>query len=205
LALGCLAGRRRWLALALVAALAVRAHAEEPEADDRPPTPLEIAELHDANDPGPRLGFALSLGLSLDRTAVAGSLGARFRITPRWLVGADAEWNPWVVTHPLGTRAGVFNAYGTLIRRYPMRFERMNLRTSLHVGMSVLLFDLYGARKGSVGPYVGIAPLGIDFALGHGWKLVFDPLDLEIPIPHVTGVPLYYQQYRIVIGLQHGS
>ena len=223
--------RRALGACLLLAALAGRSHADEPngwapvapaapatpaapavpnadadaDADDRPPTPLEIAELHDAKDPGPRLGFAASLGLSIDRTALAASLGARFRLSPRWLVGADVEWNPWLVLHPLGTRPGVFNAYATAIRRYPMRLERVNLRTTVHLGMSMLLFDLYGARQGSIGPYLGISPLGIDVALGRGWKLIFDPLDLEIPAPHVTGVPLYYEQYRLVVGLQYGA
>ena len=109
------------------------------------------------------------------------------------------------MTHPELVRPGAFNAYATVIWRYPMRLERVNLRSSVHVGVSVLLFDLYGARAGSVGPYFGIAPLGIDVDLGRAWKLVVDPLDLEIPVPHVTGVPLYYEQFRFLLGFQYGA
>ena len=179
--------------------------ADEPDPDDVPLTPVEIAWLHLTKTPGPRLGIAAAMAASLDRTAVAGSVAGRFRVSSRWLVGADLEWNPWITTHPGLVRAGVFNAYATLIRRFPMRLERVNLRTSMHAGVSVLLFDLYGARQGSFGPYVGIAPLGIDVDLGHFWKLVVDPLDLEIPIPHVTGVPLYYEQFRLMVGFQYGA
>jgi hypothetical protein len=154
---------------------------------------------------GPRYGLAAMVGGSLDRSAVMGSIGGRYRLSTRWLVGADVEWNPWIATYPLGARWGVLNVYGTVIRRYPMRFERVSLRTTLRAGASFLLFDLYGAREGSVGPYLGIAPLGIDVQIGRGWKLVFDPLSLEIPVPHVTGVPLYYEQFRLSFGLQYGA
>jgi hypothetical protein len=193
------------IALAMLTVPAGGALAEELDTDDIPLTVGELAALRDVRASGPRLGVAFSVAGSLDRSAAAGSLGGRFRLSSRWLVGADIEWNPWIATYPLAAHAGVFNAYGTLIRRYPMRFERVNLRTTLHAGLSVLLFDLYGARAGSVGPYVGIAPLGIDVHLRRGWKLVFDPLGLEIPIPHLTGVPLYYEQFRLTIGLQYGG
>ena len=48
-------------------------------------------------------------------------------------------------------RAGVFNAYGTVILRVPLSYERFNLRTTANLGMSRLLIDLYGAPKGSTG------------------------------------------------------
>lgn len=199
--------RRRWwlIAVVLLALPGSRLWASEVDPDTTPPTTAELAELRDIRASGPRFGFAAEVGGSLDRTAGAGSLGARFRINTHWVVGTDVEWNPWVVTYPFGIRAGTFNAYATVIRRYPMRFERVNLRTTLHAGMSTLLFNLYGAREGSIGPYFGIAPLGIDIHLGRGWKFVLDPLELEIPIPHVTGVPLYYEQFRFSFGVQYGA
>jgi MYXO-CTERM domain-containing protein len=193
------------IALAMVALSAAGPRAEELDADDVPLTTAELAALRDVRASGPRFGIAASVGGSLDRSAAVGALGGRFRLSSRWVVGADVEWNPWIATYPVAVHAGAFNAYGTLIRRYPMRFERVNLRTTLHVGMSVLLFDVYGARAGSVGPYLGIAPLGIDVHLRRGWKLVLDPLTLDIPIPHLTGVPLYYEQFRLIIGLQYGG
>ena len=35
--------------------------------------------------------------------------------------------------------------------------------------------------------------------------MIFDPLHLEIPIPHLTGAPLFYPQYRLTIGFQYGG
>ena len=50
------------------------------------------------------------------------------------------------------------------IRRYPMAFDRVNLRSSLHLGTSTLLFDVYGAPRYSTGPYAAVSLLGIDYA-----------------------------------------
>jgi hypothetical protein len=182
-----------------------RARADEVDAGDLPLTSAELATLRDVRASGPRLGVSAAVGASLDRSAAAASVGARFRLGSRWLVGADIEWNPWFAAYPLAAHPGALNIYGTLIRRYPMRFERVNLRTTVHLGASALLFDLYGAHEGSVGPYFGITPLGIDIHIRRGWMLVFDPLGLEFPVPHLTGVPLYYEQFRLSIGVQYGG
>jgi hypothetical protein len=102
-------------------------------------------------------------------------------------------------------RAGVAMAYATLIRRFPMRFDRVNLRSSAHLGASTLLFDVYGAPKYSTGPYVAFSPLGIDYDLGKSVRLVVDPVEFAMPVPLLGQLPLYYEQFRFMIGLQVGG
>lgn len=72
-------------------------------------------------------------------------------------------------------------------------------------GMSVRLLDVYGAPRGSVGPFAALSPLGIDVDLGRGWRFVLDPVVLVLPVPHVTGLPFYYPQYRLSAAFQFGS
>jgi hypothetical protein len=86
-----------------------------------------------------------------------------------------------------------------------MTWERVNLRTTLQAGLSTMLFDLYGAPAGSVGPYVGLSVLGLDVDLGRAVRLVFDPALVTLPVPHATGQPFYYLQYRISFGLSFGG
>ena len=152
-----------------------------------------------------KLGFATSFGASIDRAAVAGTVGLRYRLTENWLVGLDAGWIPWITTSPIKERNGVAMAYVTVIRRFPMRFDRVNLRTSAHLGVSTLLFDVYGAPMYSTGPYIALCPLGIDYDLGGAVRLVIDPVEFALPIPLVGQLPLYYEQVRFMVGLQFGS
>ncbi len=155
--------------------------------------------------PPPRFGAYAAVSGAFDHTAFAGAVAGRFRINDHWLVGLDVEWNPWLSLANEEVHAGALNLYATLVHRWPLLGERVNLRTSLHVGASVLLFDLFGAPAGSVGPYFGLGPLGIDVWMGRGFRLVVDPLEISLPVPHLTGVPFFYQQYRFTIGLQFGA
>jgi hypothetical protein len=105
----------------------------------------------------------------------------------------------------MSAHAGVATLAATLIRRFPMRFDRVNLRTSLHAGTSTLLFDVYGAPKYSTGPYVAFSPLGLDYDLGKAVRIVLDPMEMALPVPLLGQLPLYYEQFRFVIGIQIGS
>ena len=100
---------------------------------------------------------------------------------------------------------GATNIYATLIHRYPMKFDRVNLRTSVHLGASVLLFDIYGAPQYSVGAFGSFAPLGIDYDLGNSVRIVIDPVEIAVPMPHIGAIPLYYEQFRLMIGIQVGA
>jgi hypothetical protein len=178
---------------------------KEPGRDVPTPTVTEVAKVREDKELGSRWGFAASAGGSVDRTAVAASLGVRYRIREQWVVGLDAGWNPWVTTSPMTVHAGVATLSGTLIRRFPMKFDRVNLRSSLHLGASTLLFDVYGAPKYSTGPYGAVTPLGLDYDLGGHVRIVWDAIEIALPVPLVGQLPLYYEQFRMMIGVQIGG
>jgi hypothetical protein len=178
---------------------------KEPGRDVPTPTVTEVAKVRADKELGSQWGFAASAGGSIDRTAVAGSLGVRYHIREQWVVGLDAGWNPWVTTSPMTVHAGVATLSGVLIRRFPMKFDRVNLRSSLHLGASTLLFDVYGAPKYSTGPYGAITPLGIDYDLGGHVRIVWDAIEVALPVPLVGQLPLYYEQFRMMIGVQVGG
>ncbi|HMJ11846.1 MAG TPA: hypothetical protein VK524_10560, partial [Polyangiaceae bacterium] len=100
---------------------------------------------------------------------------------------------------------GSTNVYAVGIFRFPLRFQRVNLRSTLQLGISRMNFDLYGVPKGSVGPFVGFNLLGIDVELSRSIYLVVDPAHIALPIPQTTGVPYVYPQYRFTLGFQFGG
>jgi hypothetical protein len=153
-----------------------------------------------------RSPFALygAVGGSIDNPALAFSLGGRYRTGRSWLLGADAEYNPWFAFHTRRFSRGTFNFYGTVIKRFVVN-EELTLRTTGHLGTSVLLFDLVGAPAGSIGPYFGVNFLGLEYELSPGLYLILDPADVALPVPHITGAPLTYLQYRLTLGVQFGA
>lgn len=150
------------------------------------------------------LGLYTSVGAALDNAALVATVGGRYRLNDLWLFGVDAEYNPWYSLDTNQFRLGTLNAYATAIKRYPIN-PCFGLRSSVHVGTSILLFDVIGAPAGSVGLYLGISLLGLDYKLGDQLSLVIDPAQVAVPIPHLTGAPLSYRQYRFMIGLQFGG
>jgi MYXO-CTERM domain-containing protein len=178
---------------------------KEPGRDVKTPTVEEVQAVRKDKKLGSKLGFALNVGGAIARPAAAGAIGVRYRIDERWIIGLDAAWNPWITTSPVKMTAGAFEVYATGIRRFPMRFDRVNLRTSLHVGTSTLLFDVYGAPKRSTGLYLAGCLLGLDYDLGKSLRLVIDPAEMAIAIPHLGDLPLWYEQFRFMIGLQYGA
>jgi MYXO-CTERM domain-containing protein len=178
---------------------------KEPGRDVKTPTVAEVAQVREDKRLGPVWGFAVSLGGSVDRLAGIGRVGVRYRLDEQWLLGLDGEWNPWITTSPMKMRGGALNVSVVGILRFPMKFDRVNLRTTLRAGTSTLLFDVYGAQKWSTGPFLGLSPLGLDIDLGGALRLVLDPAEFSIPIPVVSPLPLYYEQFRFMIGLQYGA
>ena len=170
-------------------------------------TGLAAAEARgeaDSKQPAGRaFGGHLAGAGSFDHGALAAALGARLRVNKHWTFGLDAEWNPWISTEAAQTvRAGVFNAYGTVILRVPLSYERFNLRTTANVGMSRLLIDLYGAPKGTTGIYLGLSPLGIEWEISRRIFLLLDPIGIAVPTPQLSGVPFSYPQYRTTVGVE---
>ncbi len=178
---------------------------KEPGREEATPTIKEVKAVREDKRLGNKWGFAGSIGGSVDKGAGNLTAGLRYRISEKWITGIDAEWNPWITSVPIAAKAGAANLYATLIRRFPMRFDRVNLRTSLHLGVSTLLFDVPGAPKYSTGPYISFAPLGIDYDLGGSVRIVLDPVEIALPVPYVGLIPLYYEQFRLMIGLQIGA
>lgn len=156
-----------------------------------------------AEEGGPWGAYAAGGG-AIDQGAFNASLGGRRLLSPRWIVGADVEWNPWWSVNTRRVRPGTLNAYGTVIRRYDTRDPDWKLRTSLHLGTSTLLFDLFEAPKGTTGPYLGVNFLGLEIDLGKRWVLVVDPADFAVSVPQMKGTPLVYRQYRFTVGIQWG-
>jgi hypothetical protein len=177
----------------------------EPGREVKTPTVTEVAEVREDKKLGSPWGFTAVVGAAVDRPAGAVTIGGRYRITEQWIVGLDAGWNPWVQTSPMTMHAGVATLAGTLIRRFPMRYDRVNLRTSLHLGVSTLLFDVVGAPKYSTGPFGAFSPLGLDYDLGKSVRIVWDPMEIALPVPLLGQLPLYYEQFRFMVGIQIGA
>ena len=225
LALGLIFRRRRLapsvVALSIIAGLAAFAPAlARPAPPDAPPntaTPERVAAEKEAApapttvpvpQPGPAdpsetaWGAYLGISGSVDKPAMAIQLGVRLRLSTHWTIGLDVESNPWIsTTGPTPVRAGTLNTFGTVILRFPLAYENFNLRTTVNLGVSYLLIDLYGAPKGSIGLYGAIYPLGLEWKLSRVFILIINPLGLAIPVPQLQGVPLTYPQYRFSIGL----
>lgn len=209
LGIGLLFRRRRTttsvVALLLVGGslllLAGSARAEDPPGPP-PPTTVPVPEPGPA-DPGEAAwGGYLGISGSVDKPAAAIQLGVRLRLSTNWTIGWDVESNPWIsTTGPTFMRAGTLNTFGTVILRFPLAYQNFNLRTTVHLGISYLLIDLYGAPKGSIGLYGAIYPLGLEWKLSRTFLLIINPLGIAVPVPQLQGVPLSYPQYRFSIGL----
>jgi hypothetical protein len=170
----------------------------------QPPPPTIIP----VKQPGPRDLSAMALGgyvgasASIDKPALAGTLGVRLRVSKQWSFGLDGETNPWLSFTGTAVRAGVINVYGSAMLRFPLAYENFNLRITASLGTSYLLTTLYGAPSGSVGLYGGLSPLGVEWKLSRVFYLIINPLNIALPIPQLKGVPLLYPQYRTSVGLE---
>jgi hypothetical protein len=173
--------------------------------DEHAPPPPKLLPVE---EPGPRDPNAMAWGgfvggsASVSNPAVSGSAGLRLRASRHWSFGLDGEWNPWLAFNGTTARSGVANFYGTAILRIPLAYEDFNLRTTLSLGTSYLLIDLYGAPKGSLGLYGGLSFLGLEWKLSRAFYLIIDPLHVAVPVPQLKGVPLFYPQYRFSLGLE---
>jgi MYXO-CTERM domain-containing protein len=169
-----------------------------------------LAGESDAGAPGkvdkPGAFFArVSIGASYDNAAFSGGLGLRYQFSRPWMIGFDAEWNPYFAITPGELRSGSANLYVSAIRRFQLKHDSVNIRSTVSLGGSMLLFDLVGADKYSLGPFVGISFLGVEWKARRGFYLTIDPTYVAIPIPHLTGVPFMYAQYRFLVGVEFGG
>ena len=166
-------------------------------------SPREAAPRRRASTPDSGSAFALAAkgSLSIDETAAGLALGGRYRASERWAFGIDGEWNPWASIETSRLRPGTFNAYGSAVFRAPVA-HGMALRVTGRLGASWLLFDLYGAPAGSVGPYFGLSLLALELELSRRAALVLEPADVVVTMPHVSGIPLTHRQYRASVAFE---
>jgi hypothetical protein len=146
-------------------------------------------------------GVALNIGAAVDRGAGSVSLGARWNPWRDLGFGLDAEYNPWVSVSGFEVAPGAASLYVPVIWRLK-RFGTWELRSTAYAGASMILFDLVGVDRGTVGLFGGINPLGLALPLGGHAKLVIKPGDVAISAPQLRGIPYYYLQYRFTIGVE---
>jgi len=84
-----------------------------------------------------------------------------------------------------------------------MKLDRVNLRSSLHVGVSTLLFDVYGAPMYSRSVLRAVSAR-IDYDLGRSLRLVVDPVEFAMPI-RSSASSAVLRAIRFVVGLQFGG
>lgn len=167
-----------------------------------PPTVIPVPEPGPLNPHAMAWGAHVGGSASLDHPALAGGAGLRLKATQSWSFGLDGEWNPWLAFNGSTVHAGAVNVYGTAIVRLPLAYENFNLRSSVALGTSYLVSNLYGAPRGSYGIFAGLSFLGIEWKLSRAVLLVVEPLGYVVPAPQLKGVPLLYGQYRFSLGLE---
>jgi len=148
-----------------------------------------------------RFGVVVKGAIGIDNAAWDVGAGLRYDITKAVTIGADAELNPWFSVDSGHQVLGATNVYAVGIYRLDVR-DYLEARFTLAVGISVLNFDTFAARSGSVGPYVAVSPLGIAIRAGSHVRFILDPGEIAIPIPQTTGIPLVYRQHRFSFGVQ---
>ena len=207
--------RRRMLAALLGAGLALSFHASVARADsfatprlDAPVKALQgesDAGAHGKKDSSGAMFGRVALGASYDKPGLSGGLGLRYQAHEMLMLGFDTEWNPWITITPSELHTGALNSYVSVIGRFQLAYAPINIRTTASVGASFLLTDLVGAPAGSVGPFLGLSLLGVEWKLAPGFYLTVDPTYIAFPVPHVTGIPFGYLQYRFQVGLELGG
>jgi hypothetical protein len=146
-------------------------------------------------------GAAFNAGVAFDRGAGAVALGLRWNPWRDLGFGLDAEYNPWVSVSGFDLAAGAVSLYVPVIWRLK-RFGTWELRSTAYAGATMILFDLVGVDRGTVGVFAGINPLGLALPLGAHAKLVIKPGDIAVSAPQLRGIPFYYLQYRFTFGVE---
>jgi hypothetical protein len=71
------------------------------------------------------------------------------------------------------------------------------------LGGSALLSDFYGAPAGSIGVFFAFTPLGLEWKASRLFYVILNPIGIAVPVPHVTGLPFWYPQYRLTLSLEY--
>jgi len=148
-----------------------------------------------------RWHFDARLGGAWDDAAAGAALGISVDYK-KWSFGVFGEWNPFFSFDEVGSvRAGVANGFlATSYRWY--HSDKISLSTRLELGTSVMLFDLLGIDKYTTGIYFGGSLTSVRFPISKGAAFTFDPIHFAAPTPRPFGIPFYYKQYRVTVGLE---
>lgn len=146
-------------------------------------------------------GAAMSVGASFSQGAGAVAAGGRWNPSDTIGLGLDVEYNPWFSISAADTAPGAASLYVPVTWRLK-RFGTWDLRTTAYAGATMILFELVGVDRGTIGAFVGWNPLGLAMPLGPDLKLVIKPGDIAVSAPQLRGIPFYYYQYRFTIGLE---
>jgi hypothetical protein len=208
----CAAARRRRARALLGVLIAVGALSFTGAAHAAPPSKAALADARacdtTALTPTDMAGAwfgRVALGASYEHTALAGGAGLRYAFQQKWMLGFDAEWNPYLALKPQKFRSGSANAYFSIIRRSQLLRATMNIRSSASLGAAMLLSDLVGADRFSVGPFFGLSFLGVEWKAARSFYVTIDPTYIAIPVPSLTGMPFMYVQYRFLVGIEFGG
>jgi len=147
------------------------------------------------------VGFQLSVFGSLDEAGFGGSLGLRFPIGEHFILGVDGEYDSWLSTEAGRLENGAFNGYLTGIIVWAI-FDRVEIRSNIHAGVTVLLSDLYNADRGSVGPFFGVTPISAAVRVTRAVRVVLDPGGIFVEMPRIDpGPPLLRRSHRLMVGI----
>lgn len=197
--------RRRLLGIALGGALIATpsvARAEEEKKVVVAPTPSAVEEIKKEEEHQTLLGMYVAGAGSFSNPGAAAMAGLRLRLGNRWALGLDGEWNGWYGINSGRMRTGAINVYASVIVRFPLQYESLNLRSTLQAGTATQVVDLFGAPSGTTGLFVGFNPLGVEYKLSGTFYAILYPLGIALPVTQLSGAPFSYPQYRSTLGLE---
>lgn len=151
-------------------------------------------------DNGSRFGIYAGVAGSVTRASMVADVGLRLRLSKRWALQLDLEYNPWLSLTPPHVSTGTINGHVGVSFAWT-DFHGLVLRSGAQIGFSTLLDNLVAADAGSTGVFVGLRVLGFTVPLQPRLRLELDPAWLVFTVPQLEGIPLLYEQYRIGIGL----
>jgi hypothetical protein len=146
-------------------------------------------------------GVVASGGFSIDNAGWDVGLGVRYDLGRTFTVGAGVEYSPWLSLETSRGVRGTTNAFGVGVFRLDVR-DYLELRLTAEAGVSVLMFDTWAARSGSVGPFFALSPLGVAIRMNGHLRLLVDPAEFVVAIPQTRGIPLAYREHRFAVAVQ---
>lgn len=146
-------------------------------------------------------GLLVQGGFSLDNAGYDLGIGMRYDLGRMLTVGLSVDYSPWLSLETRRTALGTTDVYGVIVYRLDVR-DYLELRATGGAGVSILMFDTFAARKGSIGPYFALSPLGVGIRMNGQLRLLIDPAQLIVSIPQTTGIPLAYREHRFSVALQ---